>query len=147
MRCPTWDMRASLAAASAPRAPPCAMDPTADARAVGTRHSHLNVVVLGRAHVSHPHLLSSLIKTSTCPKLSVPPPKKMPVCRRTSSSHVPLGTVCFFVLCNYAPFKASLSLHGQSPAGPNETGGKAHPPKTKDADLIPQTLPSNFLVS
>ena len=23
-------------------------------------------------------------------------------------------------------------VHGQSPAGPNETGGKAHPPKTKD---------------
>ena len=23
-------------------------------------------------------------------------------------------------------------MHGQSPAGPNETGGKTHPPKTKD---------------
>ena len=23
-------------------------------------------------------------------------------------------------------------MHGQSPAGPNETGGKANPPKTKD---------------
>ena len=143
-------MRASLAAASAPRAPPCAMDPTADARAVGTRHSHLNVVVLGRAHVSHPHLLSSLIKTSTCghPKLSrpCPPPKKclFAVELHFSTSHWGPYVSLF---CNYAPFKASLSLHGQSPAGPNETGGKAHPPKTKDADLIPQTLPSNFLVS
>jgi hypothetical protein len=25
-------------------------------------------------------------------------------------------------------------LHGQSPAGPNETGGKAHPPKTKEEE-------------
>ena len=35
------------------------------------------------------------------------------------------------------------NLHGQSPAGPNKTGGKAHPPKTKEReDRGLETLPS-----
>jgi len=31
-------------------------------------------------------------------------------------------------------------LHGQSPAGPNETGGKANPPKTKTPGVLSSVL-------
>ena len=132
-------MRASLAAASAPRAPPCAMDPTADARAVGTRHSHLNVVVLGRAHVSHPHLLSSLIKTSTCPKLSrpCPPPKKclFAVELHFSTSHWGPYVSLFYVIT--LPSRLRLVCTGSRLPGLTRQGGKhtLQRPKTRTSSL------------
>ena len=130
-------MRASLAAASAPRAPPCAMDPTADARAVGTRHSHLNVVVLGRAHVSHPHLLSSLIKTSTCPKLSRAPPQKNACLPSNFIFARPIGDRMFLCFVITLPSRLRLVCTGSRLPGLTRQGGKhtLQRPKTRTSSL------------